>query len=341
MRKKHSKARYEMLCGGCRESFVFWHTGPQLNKSVVAIREACPHCGRINYGSISGEDAYKPRQATLDLQWAILDVFAEIRPPMTVRQVYYQLSTRHAVEKTEAGYDKAQRNLTDMRRDGSIPYGYLADNSRSIYQVAQYSSVNDALHRMQQFYRRDLWETQNAHVEIWLEKRALVNQILPICQEYGVKLFPCGGYSSISFAYEAATEWGDPDKVVYIYHLSDFDADGAYSSVALERELREHSNAVVSFHRLALGPTDIARYNLLDSCRPQKTTSKRFPWWKENYGKDMLACELDALHPNDLRQIVRTAIERHIDKDELANIRRIEEVERQSLAEIAKTFKIG
>ena len=49
---------------------------------------------------------------------------------MTVRQVFYQATVRGLVEKTEAGYGKVQSDLTVLRKDETLPYWYLADNTR-------------------------------------------------------------------------------------------------------------------------------------------------------------------------------------------------------------------
>ena len=60
---------------------------------------------------------------------ALFDIVAE-QQPMTVRQVFYQATVRGVIEKTEAGYAKVQTLLADMRRDGELPYQWLADNTR-------------------------------------------------------------------------------------------------------------------------------------------------------------------------------------------------------------------
>ncbi len=60
---------------------------------------------------------------------ALFDIVADMRP-MTVRQVFYQATVRGIVEKTENGYSKVQTDLAEMRRDGELPYGWLADNTR-------------------------------------------------------------------------------------------------------------------------------------------------------------------------------------------------------------------
>jgi hypothetical protein len=49
---------------------------------------------------------------------------------MTVRQAFYQATVRGLIEKNEAGYAKVQTDLVFMRRDGWLPYKWLADNTR-------------------------------------------------------------------------------------------------------------------------------------------------------------------------------------------------------------------
>lgn len=304
------------------------------SSGFIVWRHVCGACGAVTYPLFKAPRA-RVHDGSVALQRAIHDVFAEIGPPMSVRQVYYQLSHRHVVEKDDAAAVKVQTTMTTMRRNGSLPYGYVTDHSRSFYQVKAHDDVSAAMREMQQYYRRDLWSAQPVHVEVWVEKRALISQLLPICNEFGVRLYPCGGYASISFAYEAAEELRTIDKEIHIYHLSDLDADGAYSSVCLERELREHG-AEFQFHRLALRPDQIIRYGLQEALRPQKRTSTRYNGWVEQYGAAQGACELDALNPRDLRTMVHNAIAQHIDGYEWKRLQDIERVERESLAMIVE-----
>lgn len=307
------------------------HPGPTTSKDVAILRGRCGACGRLSFAIAQGADAYSMRDDTFQLQAGILNIFHEQEPPMTVRQVYYQCTVKGLIPKTEAGYNKVQSQLTAMRRAGSIPYGWIADTSRTVFRSQLYGDLGDALTRMQNYYRRDLWRDQRAHVQMWVEKKALIGVLWPVCQEYGVPLFPCGGFSSISFVYEAAQELQEIDKPIYIYHLGDFDADGVFAAQALRDELITQG-AVVHFERLGLHWWQVEGYGL--PTRPQKQTSTRFRWFKEHYG-DLPACELDALPPVELRQLVRDAIESHINPVEWANTLRIEAEERKSLAMLA------
>src|SRR6202008_2544373 len=87
---------------------------------------------------------------------ALYEIIAEMHP-MTVRQVFYQATVRHLVEKSEAGYDKVQTDLTKMRRAGQLPYDWLTDHTRYQRKPQSYRSVEDAIARTARFYRRDLW----------------------------------------------------------------------------------------------------------------------------------------------------------------------------------------
>ena len=51
--------------------------------------------------------------------------------PMTVRQLFYQLTTLGVINKTEAEYKQTVCRLTaNMRVAGELPWHWLADNTR-------------------------------------------------------------------------------------------------------------------------------------------------------------------------------------------------------------------
>src|SRR5256714_6235070 len=82
----------------------------------------------------------------------------EAMKPMTVRQVFYQATVRGLVEKSEAGYGKVQTDLTVMRKAGTLPYGWLADNTRWQRKPLTFNSIEDALNDTARFYRKALWD---------------------------------------------------------------------------------------------------------------------------------------------------------------------------------------
>jgi hypothetical protein len=146
--------------------------------------------------------------------------------PMTVRQVFYQATIRGIVEKSETGYTKVQTDLTLMRRDGVLPYGWLADNTRLQRKPKTFSSIEQAPKETARFYRKDLWIDADAYVEVWLEKDALSGVVYPITSMYDVPLMVARGYASLSFLHSAAEYINSLDVPTYIYHLGDHDPSG-------------------------------------------------------------------------------------------------------------------
>src|SRR5215204_5420040 len=74
---------------------------------------------------------------------ALYGIVAE-QKPMTVRQVFYQATVRGIIEKTETGYAKVQSLLADMRREGELPYEWLADNTRWMRKPRTFSGPEEA-----------------------------------------------------------------------------------------------------------------------------------------------------------------------------------------------------
>ena len=91
-------------------------------------------------------------------------------------------------------------------------------------------------------YRQDLWAAAATRCEVWCESRSIAGVIVDLCRELAVDLYPCGGFASITFAYEAAAELltnGDGRPVELIY-IGDYDPAGVLIDRSLEAELRRH-----------------------------------------------------------------------------------------------------
>ena len=98
---------------------------------------------------------------------AFVAEFARRFAPVTVRQVFYAATVNYIIEKTEDGYGKIQQACLAGRRDGTIPYHHIADNSRSFYQVMAFEDLANALHTFSNTYKRDFWTESFDAVEVW------------------------------------------------------------------------------------------------------------------------------------------------------------------------------
>lgn len=245
--------------------------------------------------------------------------------PMTVRQVFYQLVSRGTVEKTEAEYKGTVcRLLADMRRAGLIPYWWLADSTRWMRKPRTYSSLEDALLRTAECYRRSVWDGLDCYVEIWLEKDALAGVLYEVTSKWDVPLMVTRGYPSLSFLYSAAQELEAEGKPTHLYYFGDLDPSGVDITRAVEEGLREMApNTDIVFERVAVTPAQVEAWGL--PTRPTKKTDTRA---KAFEGESV---EVDAIPPRRLRALVENCIERHVPSGTLEHLRGVEDEERHAL----------
>lgn len=250
---------------------------------------------------------------------------------MTVRQVFYRLVSLGMIQKSEAEYrNVVSRLLTRMRRDGEIPYGWIADHTRWIRQPTLFDSMEDALRRTAAHYRRNLWQNQGTYVEVWCEKDALAGVLYQETAVWGVPLMVVRGYSSHSYLYEVAEHTRAMGKRTVIYYFGDHDPSGVDAQRFAEKELRRHAEGLpIEFHRVAVTPEQIAEWQL--PTRPTKQSDTR------SRGFEGESVELDAIAPATLRQLVEDCILRHIDSRAYQVTQAAERSERELLARLAET----
>jgi hypothetical protein len=257
--------------------------------------------------------------------------------PMTVRQVFYQMTVCGAVEKTDPGYELVQRELLKMRRGKTpetIPYSWIADNTRWMRKPWSFSCPQDALSRMAGTYRRALWDDQAVYVEIWCEKDALAGVILEETRLWDVPLMVSRGFSSDSYLYECAEAIKAAGKPAYLYYFGDRDPSGMKIDRAIRSGLgRLAPGADITFVRAAVTLEQIEALGL-----PTRPTKREGNAHAKDF--DGESVELDAMPSATLRCLVRECIERHIDPDVLRRTRLAEAVEKDSLRRVAENFRL-
>jgi hypothetical protein len=290
-------------------------------------------------GQAQPEDAvYRPRSikrfrrtraGVRDVRDAIYDVLVDANP-QTVRQVFYALTVRGVIKKAEGEYKQTViRLLTEMREAGKIPFHWIADNTRWMRKPTTYVGLDDCLKSTSEFYRRDLWASMPVYVEVWCEKDALAGVLLEETRTFDVPLMVARGYSSISFLHSAAKAIEARGKPAFIYHFGDLDPSGVDAARDIEAKLRRYApEAEIHFSRPAVTREQVDMWNL--PSRPTKTTDTRA---KKFVGTSV---ELDAIPVQQLRDLCRECIERHVDQEQLAVLRVAETSERETLTKWAR-----
>lgn len=328
------------VCGACL--MTIWgpcacpRCGAPSARDQMAVPQLCAGCAaeRRALGGIFGDtfaDVFASENGTSTnsrvygktqaLRDHILKALGDAEPPVTVRQLFYLVEARHGCSKDDAGYRRVQRQVLAMRREGLIDYGNIADNSRYRIKADSYDGIEDFFEKSRRFYRQDLWARSDTYVECWCEKDAIAGVLSGITGEYDVPLLPARGYSSETFAYEAAEQMKASGKRCFVYYVGDFDPSGWDASRDLERRLKDFHPGV-TFERLGVNFTDIEGEEL--RTRPSKKTDTRAKRFFQEFGDGCPSAELEAMHPDELRRRVRVAIEQHVDPGQLAALKREE-----------------
>jgi hypothetical protein len=267
------------------------------------------------------------------LDQQIIDVLTDDHP-QSVRHVFYRVTDPRLpepVEKSDRGYRHVQARCVALRRSGRVPYGWFADLSRQGYFVNTFSDPSDFVDRMKGLYRADLWEDADCRCEVWAESRSIASVILGDCKELAVDLYPCGGFSSLSFVHAAAESLNGPDdsRPLQVFYIGDYDAAGVLIDVSLQREIRQHlrDDIELRFKRVGINADQIKEYDL--PTKPRKESDRRS--MHINF-----SVEAESMPAKILRDILRDKIEALLPENALAVAKVAEQDERDHLIRMAE-----
>lgn len=259
--------------------------------------------------------------------------------PQSVRHIFYRMTDPRLpepVEKSDRGYRHVQDRCVKLRRSGDIRYGWITDASRRGYFTPTYRNGSDFLRNVTSLYRADLWQDAEHYCEVWVESRSLAGVVQDDCEELAVSLYPAGGFTSISLAFEAAELINGiaNGREVVIFYIGDYDPAGVLIDVALERELREHLDPDIelSFRRIGITAEQIAEHDL--PTKPRKKDDKRAPHVTETV-------EAEAMPARVMRELLRDEIEALLPLDALEIAKAAEQSERDHLDRMAELLADG
>lgn len=283
------------------------------------------------YGTSAIKRTRRTRDEIEDIEDAICDLLDDYHP-MTIRQLYYQLVTTGAIPKTEAEYRTTTRLALNLRRNGTIPYSCIADNTRWMRKPRSFTGMEAMLDFSLETYRRALWIDQPVYVEVWLEKDALAGVLYEVTSRWDVPLMVSRGYASETYLYEAAQAIINAGKPAYLYYFGDYDPSGLNIPEVIERRLRGFApDCEIHFKRMAVLPEQITEWHL--PTRPTKKSDTRSRGFRGE------SVEVDAIPPAILRGLVSEVITQHLDSELLKKHLLSELIEKESLGRIMKVMK--
>ena len=237
--------------------------------------------------------------------------------PLTLRQVYYQLVGKGFIENRVSQYGMLSNLLKWARIEGFISWDDIEDRVRVFHDLTGWDRsetfVKVSLGRFLTGYKRDLLQTQDKLIEVWIEKDALSSVFTRVAERYTIPVVVCRGFSSVSFLNDFRERIeAHKGKAPLMLYFGDFDPSGMEMLEAMQTTLRDELGMNgIEFKRVALKKEDIFTYKLPHNPDALKKTDTRAKKHLEAYGK--LAVELDALRPDVLEQKIKDGIETELD----------------------------
>lgn len=253
--------------------------------------------------------------ATIDTANLIIDEYQGQGIQLTLRQLYYQFVARDLIENSERSYRRLGNIISDGRLAGLIDWYAIEDRTRFLRGITPEEDMNEIMSRLSYMYIADKWADQDAHLEVWIEKDALLSVIETVCNRYQVDYFACRGYASQSELWRAGKRLerraGEGKKVI-VLHLGDHDPSGIDMTRDNRDRIEQFSwNAGVEVKRLALNFDQVEEHN--PPPNPAKISDSRAMNYIARHGTS--SWELDALDPTVIRDLIENEITQYIDYD--------------------------
>jgi hypothetical protein len=275
-------------------------------------------------------------QASLDLIEAMYSA-AKAAQPITGRGIGYKLFTAGLISSMETRQmQRVYRLLKEARERDMIPWSWIVDETRELERIASWDDPAAFVEAVKSSYRRDHWNYQPVRVEVWSEKGTVRGVLAPVLDRYGVGFRVMHGFSGATTVYDVAQD--DDGRPLIVLYVGDYDPSGlCMSEHDLPDRLAKYGGDHVALKRIALKRTHTR--HLPSFPASDKRKDPRYKWFVRSFGDQ--CWELDALDPNDLRDLVERAIESEIELVAWHRSEIIEQAETESMRTVLDSWKAG
>ena len=252
---------------------------------------------------------------------------------LTLRQLYYQFVSKDLIPNSDREYKKLGNVLTDARLAGLVDWDAIEDRGRGKKGWLIEEDIDQILFELPYAYGADFWADQDRYIEVWVEKDALSSVIEKAVRSHRVPYMACKGYLSASEAYRAGKRMEEArgrGKEPLVIHLGDHDPSGLDMTRDNGSRLRLLSYGDVEVQRIALNRDQIDQY--APPPNPTKITDSRAADYIAEHGRT--SWELDALEPSVIVEMVKAAIEPHIDPEPWAEAKEREQTNQDRLRQL-------
>lgn len=272
--------------------------------------------------------------------------------------------------KKQTFYKRLVAVLARARRAGLVPWDDIRDDGDTIDAPLGYAnaaSLKQALMWRAEGYARHRQEGQACHIMVACEAAGMVPQLSRICHDYGVTVRSSGGMDSVTvkrnLGVEIATRIVECQQPTILLHIGDWDPTGIsiytqiYHDVGafISGHLRERYDIQMPYgyyraERIALTQehVDAMDPSLLGKVKKRKkreydedSEEDESKWYAGINGDTRRTCEVEALPPTELRDIVEHQIRSRIDPVVRRHVLDLEAEERDRLKRQIGKLRLG
>ena len=146
--------------------------------------------------------------------------------PKTVRQLFYRLVSIGVIENDRRAYQRVSAAMTKARNDGRVRFADIVDRSRPEYRPNVFENPREYAETVKRSYRKDYWNAQPTHCEVWTEKDAITGTIQDVINELGIVVRVGRGFLRTSKAHAIAEHFSQITKPIVVLYLGDHDPSG-------------------------------------------------------------------------------------------------------------------
>jgi len=263
---------------------------------------------------------------------------------ITLRQLFYLLAIKKHVAFDETAYRKVKNLMINARKSKRVPPTTFSTEV-VLPDDEVYGDVEKYLDTCAKSYRIPRTFDQPNYVEIWVEREPLKVFMDSLVSEYDIPVYVTGGYSSLSFVFEAAQRLdlsaerkGSP-RILY---FSDFSPASTNMFESQVTEISAHlgltrDEAAAIMLRVCVEPEHIIKLDLpiLESLPATPKTAL----FEAQYSDTLDALglpriplvEIESLNPFDLADIVSNVLFSLTDQNTLGDVAILEDKNKREI----------
>jgi len=274
----------------------------------------------------------------------------EIEGEMTLRRCWYVLLSKHLVKEHPHPKNQSQKNapyqrlsqiLLKARIDRLLSWDIIVDRTRRVDKRQCWSSPEQAVKAMLNYFRYDALNYQDNYVEVWVEKDAVSSTVSDVTDKYYVPLIVAKGFSSGTYLKNASVRFNDTDKPVTVLYLSDMDPEGEYFPKLIKEQLATRYGCTkdITVKKICLNNIQVDKWGLpyIDLTMHPIHRRKKYvaDFLRENGQRKV---EMDAVDNNTLSQVIEKNLKSLVDAD---RVKEVTEKSKRDAKRWAKKHGVG